>query len=228
MSGFHVGADVVELIFRDPVLDDNDRPVLDAAGRPTFTERVVPKTGAKFTIDTVTESGTLPPVAVYSAKCALQPDADALALTTKDAIRHDGKVFEMSADARVKVTLIDRIPHHVRAFCSREEPVASIAERVTITARGGQDDDGRRLPDGTPVDVLAFAVDAGNTAERYGASGTVEEADYTVVLPADAALRDGDWLTVRGRRCVARIQREFSQHPQRNQVIALAKYRGGG
>lgn len=223
-----IGSDTVELIFRDPVLDGDDQPVIDEFGRPTFVDRVVPKSNAKFTITGVSETDTIPPVAVYSAKCALQVDADAAALMAKDAVRHDGKVFEMSGDARTKYRLIDSIPDHVRVFCAREEPAPSIAEQVTIALRGGQDDDGRRLPDGPPILVTAFAVDAGNTAERYGAEGTIEEADFTVVLPIGIGLRDGDWITVRGKRCVARIQREFSQHVQRNQDIVLARFRGGG
>lgn len=226
MPAWIVGKDTVDLIFRDPVLDGTNHPTYEAdTGRPVYADRIVSKSDAKFTITGVTENGS---VATYSAKCALQVDADALALTAKDAIRHDGKVFEMSADARLKRTLLDGLDHHVRAFCSREEPVGSVAELVTITPRGGQDDDGRRQADGTPVDVEAIRVDAGNTAERYGAEGTTDEADFTVVLPLGSGVRDGDWITVRGRRCVARIQRQFSQHALRDQDVILAKFRGGG
>lgn len=225
MSGWHIGADTVDLIFRDPVLDAGQPTYDPATGRPVYTDRIVPKSGAKFTITGVTENGS---VATYSAKCALQVDADARALMAKDAIRHDGKVFEMSADARVKRTLLDGLDHHVRAFCSREEPVGSVAELVTITPRGGQDDDGHRLADGTPFDVEAIRVDPGNTAERYGAEGTVDEADFTVVLRLGSGVRDGDWIKVRGRQCVARIQRRFSQHAQRDQDVILARFRGGG
>lgn len=224
MGGFHIGADTVGLVFRDPVLDAGS-PTYDSNGRPVFADRVVPKTGAKFTITSITESGS---VVVYQAKCALQPDADAMALRSKDAVEHDGKVFELSGDARMKRTLIDGTEHHVRVVCTREESVSSIAERVTITPRGGQDDDGHRLPDGAPVEVEAIAVDPGNTAERYGAEGSTDEADFTVVLALGSGVRDGDWITVRGRRCVARIQREFSQHAQRDRDVVLARFRGGG
>lgn len=224
MAGFYVGADAVDLIFRDPVLDAGD-PTYDADGRPVYVDRVVPKTGAKFTITSITETGS---VVVYQAKCALQPDTDAKALTTKDAVGHDGKVFELSGNARTKRTLIDGIEHHVRVICTREESVRSIAELVTITPRGGQDDDGRRQPDGTPVEVEAIAVDAGNTAERYGAEGTLDEADFTVALEVGSGVADGDWITVRGRRCVARVRRVFSQHVGRTVDVVLARFRGGG
>lgn len=226
MAGFHIGADTVVLVFRDPVLDGDGHPTFDVAtGRPVYADRRVPKSGAKFTITGVTESGS---VATYSAKCALQPDDDAKALLSKDAVEHDAMVFELAGDARIKRTLIDGIEHHVRVFCTREEAVSSVTERVTIAPRGGQDDDGARLPDGVPFDVAAISVDAGNTAERYGADGTTDEADFTVVLPLGTGIRDGDWITVRGRRCVARIQRKFSQHADRNQDVVLARFRGGG
>lgn len=230
-----LGPDDVELIFRDPVLDGGGAQTYDGNGRPVYTDRVVAKSGAKFTIISVSETGNvgsnrglLPPVAVYSAKCALGVDADALALRKKDAIRHDGKVFELSGDALLKLTLIDKTPHHVRAVCSREELAARV-ERVVVTPRGGQDDYGRRLPDGVPFTVEALAIDAGNTAERYGARGTTEEVDFTVVLPLGVGVRDGDWLAFRGREGgVARVQREFSQHAERNQDVVLVRFVSGG
>lgn len=224
MPGWFIGRDTVTLVFRDPVLDDG-APVFDVDGRPTFADREVVKSGSKFTIDSVAEDDQ---AATYSARCALPVDADTTVLAAKDAIRFDGKLYEMAADARVKYTLIDAIPHHVRAFCTRAERVRSVAELVTITARGGQDDDGARLPDGTPTEWEAVAVDAGNTAERYGGQGTTIEADFTVVLPLGTGIRDGDWILVRGRQCVARIQREFSEHADRNQDVVLARFRGGG
>lgn len=226
MSALCLGRDTVVLIFRDPVLDGGGHQTYDPiTGRPAYTDRPVPKTGAKFTITSITENGS---VVVYSAKCALQPDADAQALTSKDAVEHDSKVFELSGDARVKRTLIDGVEHHVRVICTREETVGSIAELVTVTPRGGQDDNGARIPDGAPVDVVAVAVDVGNTAERYGAEGTLDEADFTVVLEVGSGVRDGDWITVRGRRCVARVRRVFSQHVDRNRDVVLARFRGGG
>lgn len=221
------GSDTVRLVFRDPVLDGED-PTFDDDGRPVFTDRLVEKNGAKFTITGVTESDAVPPVVMYAAKCALEVDVDSLALTTKDAIEHDGKIFELAGDARVKRTLIGGVAHHVRVFCTREERAPSVTERVTVTPRGGQDDDGRRLPDGVPFTVEAIAVDAGNTAERYGADGTTTEADFTVVLPLGIGVRDGDWITVRGRVGVARVQREFSQHADRNQDVILVRSRTGG
>lgn len=223
MPALCLGPDTVQLIFRDPL--DGE---FDADGRPVYTDRLVTKDGVKFTITGVSETSGVPPVAIYSAKCALDVDTDAMALTTKDAIEHDGKVYELSGDARVKKTLIDQTPHHVRVFCSREEQARSVAETVVWTPRGGQDDDGHRLADGAPAELVALAVDAGNTAARYGADGTTEEADFTVVLASGSGVGDDDWIRVRGRNCVARVQREFSQHAERNQDVILARYRGGG
>lgn len=222
-----LGPDTVTLIFRDPVLDGDGHQTYDDDGRPVYVDRPVTKSGAKFTITGVTLSGTAPPVTVYSAKCALEVDVDSIALLQKDAISHDGKTFELSGDARVKRTLIDKREHHVRVVCSREEP-AAVAELVRITKRGGQDDDGRRLPDGEPTIVEAIAVDAGNTAEKYGAAGTVDEADFTVVLPLGTGVADGDWIRVRGRECVARVQRDFSPQTLRNQDVVLARAISGG
>ena len=224
MAALWLGSDTVELVFRDPVLDGFDNPEYDPDNRPETVDRVVEKSGVKFTITGVTESDD---VTVYQAKCALPVDADTTALASKDAIRHDGLLFEMSGEARVKRTLIDGVAHHVRAVCSREAS-AGRGELVTVTPRGGQDDDGARLPDGAPFTVLALAVDPGNTAARYGAAGTVVEADFTVVLPLHCGVSDGDWITVRGRTCVAALQREFSQHAARDRDVVLARFRSGG
>lgn len=232
-----LGPDTVTLIFRDRVLDEDDQQTFGPDGRPVLVDRRVEKSGVKFTITKVDEDDSVtgtaaassqPPAVVYEAKCALPVDSDSTALAAKDAIEHDGKVFEMSGDARVKRTLIDKLPHHVRAFCTRIEQAASVTETVVVTPHGGQDDDGRRLPDGDPVQLVALSVEAGNTAARYGAEGTVEVADFTVVLAAGSTVSDGDWIRVRGRDCLARVQREFSQQADRNQVIVLAVSRTGG
>lgn len=226
MSALWLGADTVVLIVRDMALDGDGVPMFDIYDRPMYVDRRITKTDVKFTITSVTESESLPTIATYAATCALVVDEDTLALNRRDAIEHDGMVFEMAGDARMKRTLIDGEPHHVRAFCIRQE-YADTVEMVTIQPRGGQDDDGRRLPDGVPVDIPAGAVEPGNTAEKYGVEGATDEADFTVVLP-QGAIRDGDWVTVRGRKCVARVQRRFSQHPDRNEDVVLARFRSGG
>lgn len=231
-----LGPDTVTLIFRDRVLDDDDQQTYGADGRPVLVDRRVDKAGVKFTITKVDEDDSVtgtaassePPAVVYEAKCALPVDQDCMALAAKDAIEHDGKVFEMSGGARVKRTLIDQLPHHVRAFCTRVEQSGSVTETVVVTPRGGQDDDGRRLPDGDPVQLVALSVETGNTSARYGVQGTVEIADFTVVLATGSPVNDGDWIRVRGRDCLARVSREFSQHADRNQVIVLAQARTGG
>lgn len=227
-SPTRLGPDTVRLRFRDPVLDGGGFPVIGADGRPTHVDRVVEKVGVKFTLTGVSETSTVPPVAVYNAKAALPVDADALALKKTDAIEHAGAVYELAGDAKLKKTLLDGIDHHVRVFCTREEPAGSSAEQIVVTPRGGQDDDGRREPDGVPFPVLAIAVDAGNTAAQYGIEGTVDQADFTVVLPLGSGVRNDDWVTVRGRRGLARIQTEYSQHADRNQEVVTVRSRTGG
>lgn len=233
MAALLLGRDTVTLRFRDPVLDDAEQPTFDADGRPAYADRLVVKTGAKFTIDEVTtirSETDSDAVVVYRGRAALVPDVDSRALLAKDAIEHDGKVYELAGDALVKRTLIGGVEHHVRVRFSREERVAaSKGELVSFAVRGGQDDDGRRLPDGDPFDVLALAVDPGNTAERYGARGTVTEADFTIVVPLGVLDDAADyWVTVRGVRCTARVQRQFSEHPDQNRDVVLARSRTGG
>lgn len=226
MSALWLGSDTVVLIVRDPMLDGDGVPMFDDNRRPMYVDRRITKTDVKFTITSVTESESLPTIATYAATAALTVDADTLALNRRDAIEHDGMVYEMTGDARMKRTLIEGEPHHIRAFCARQE-YAGTVEMVTIQQRGGQDDDGVRLPDGAPVEAAALAVDPGNTAEKYGTDGATEEADFTVVMP-QGVIGDGDWITVRGRKCVARVQRRFSQHADRNEDVVLARFRSGG
>ncbi len=226
MSALWLGSDTVVLIVRDLALDEAGVPMFDDDDRPMYVDQRITKTDAKFTITSVTESESLPTIATYAATCALPVDADTLALNRRDAIEHEGMVFEMTGDARPKRTLIEGDVHHVRAFCARQE-YAGTVEMVTIQPRGGQDNDGHRLPDGVPFQTPAAAVDPGNTAEKYGVDGVTEEADFTVLLP-QGGIHDGDWITVRGRKCVARVQRRFSQHPDRNEDVVLARFRSGG
>jgi hypothetical protein len=226
MSALCLGSDAVTLVVRVPVVDADQRQIYDSDGRPVFADRRVPKTGAKFTIDSVSEAAD--GVVSYAARCALPVDDDTLALTTKDAVEFDGKLYECSGDARPKRTLIEGELHHVRAMCSREERARGVAERVTIIARGGQDDDGIRLSDGPPVEAEALSVDAGNTAAKYGADGTISAADFTVVLAPGSGVRDDDWIVVRGRHCTARVARVFSQHHQANVDVVLARSATGG
>lgn len=226
-----VGPDTCVLVIREPVLDGDGAQTYDGDGRPVYSDRRVTRTGQKVTINPtprISAATGVPPIAVYSGKAALTVDAETRALLKKDAIEFDGKLYEMTADALVKRTLIDSIEHHVRVFLSREEVAEFGVELVVHTPRGQQDDRGRRAPDGEPATLPALAVDAGNTQERYGVEGTVEEADFTVVLALGSGVRDGDWITVRGRRGLARVAREFSEHANRNQDVVLVRARSGG
>jgi hypothetical protein len=229
MRATPLGPDTVELIFRDPVLDDDDQPTYDENGHAVFTDRIVTKSAAKFTVFATTEPIVTggETIVVHQAKAALPVDADTRALHPKDAIRFDGETFEMTGEARLKKTL-DGFDNHVRVFCSREERSGQLGELVVIRSRGGQDDDGARLPDGPPRTVAALGVDTGNTAERYAAEGTAELAEFTVSLPLGTDIKDGDWIRVRGRDCIARVLLEFSQHADRDRIVVLAKSATGG
>ena len=76
--------------------------------------------------------------------------------------------------------------------------------------------------------VAALSVQAGNTAAQYGAAGTVDVAAFTVTLPLGTVISDGDWITVRGRKCLARIVIEFSQHAPHDRIVVLATGATGG
>ena len=224
----YIGPDSVDLIFRDPA------PGVDDHGQPNTTDREVPGVGnCCVTVERATEAVGVAQnrdngmVIIYTVRAALPFDAVTTTLTATSAIRHDGRVYELSADAIPKRTLRGA-PDHVRVYATAEEATLERGELVTVTPKFGRDDSGQPLPDGTPFDVVARAVTPGNTAKRLGVSGEQEEADFTVVFDVAAAVKDGDAVTVRGRRGLARVSTFLEEWADRDTRVALVRVRTGG
>lgn len=220
MGIFDLGSDTVTLVRRTPVLDSAAAPVLDSRGIPATTETRIVKTACSLSQHPATEEIAGTQIAVIKAVGHLVVDADTEALTARDAIEYDGRLFEMQGPA-VRRDDLDGNPDHVRAEAVWAADV-SIGEKVTVIPAGGRDLDGNYTPAGQPVELIARAVTAGNQTRRFGASGSVVAADFTVVLDLDAPISDGDWIEVRGRTCRVLIGEQLSQWQARNQLVVLA------
>lgn len=224
----YIGPDTVDLIFRDPA------PGVDANGQPNRVDREVQGiTNCSVTVERATEvigvaANTDNGMVIrYTARAMLPFDLITPLLKSTDAIRHDGRVYELEADAIPKRTLRGR-PDHVRVYAAAEVATLERGELVTVTPKFGRDDTGQPLPDGVPVEVIARAVTPGNTAKRWGVSGEQDEADFTVVFGINDPVKDGDAVTVRGRRGIARISTHLEQWADRDTKVALVRVRTGG
>lgn len=218
-----IGPDTVVLVFRDPAVG------FDTHGRPNATERTVTKPGCAFQFDRrpaedLDESGTV--TEIRRPTCRLPVDADTQALSTTDAIRFQGRTYEMQGPAIVRETM-DGVLDHVYVDVGDIFETGR-GERITITPNAGRDDDGNVIPPGPAFQVVAFDVQAGNTLTKFGPSGEVSEADFTIVLPVDTPLRDDDWVTVRGKMGRARIQLNLPQYAGRERIVALVYTKSGG
>ncbi|WP_431231526.1 hypothetical protein ACQ856_18360 [Mycolicibacterium psychrotolerans] len=224
----YIGPDGVDLIFRDPA------PGVDANGQPNTVDRevTVPE-NCSVQVKTATEAvgvavNTQNGMVIHYNMSAMLPFTDdTLALTSLCAIRHDGRVYELSADAIPKRTLRGA-PDHVRVYATCEVATLERGELVTITPKFGRDDHGQPLPDGAPFDVVARAVTPGNTAKTLGVSGEQDAADFTVVFDLATPLKDGDAVTVRGRRGIARVADYLEEWANRDTKVALVRVRTGG
>ncbi|MCT7372694.1 hypothetical protein [Mycolicibacterium llatzerense] len=215
-----LGDDTVELVIRD-----KDTATLDAWGRPTLTDRTVAKAGCSWQVTGGTEDLGGATIATLEARGMLPIDADTQALDSTAAVRHDGRLFELSIPG---VTMRDGFGRgsHVRVY-GRWADNVSLGELVTLVPAGRRHD-GIVDPDGAPVDLVARAVTPGDARIQFGGTGPTIAADYTVVLDLGAPVRDGDWLIVRGRECRVMFGRQESQWEERRQLVVLAQYRGGG
>ncbi|WP_237140124.1 hypothetical protein [Mycobacteroides abscessus] len=222
---FDPGPDTVTLVKRDPVTDAG-APVVDAWGRPTYTERRIPKGRCSWAEHPAFEDIAGTQVAVVNAVGHLIVDADTETLTARDAIEFGDRLFEMQGPGVRRVDLDGR-PSHVRAEARFCEDV-SLGEQVTIIAAGRRGDRGTVEPDGDPVTVIARAVLVGNQRQRFGDTGEVIAAAFTVVLDLDMQIRDNDWLIIRGRECRALVGVQLSQWADRNQLVVLAQSAKGG
>ncbi|WP_236741620.1 hypothetical protein [Mycobacteroides abscessus] len=222
---FDPGPDTVTLVKRDPVTDAG-APVVDAWGRPTYTERRIPKGRCSWAEHPAFEDIAGTQVAVVNAVGHLIVDADTETLTARDAVEFGDRLFEMQGPGVRRVDL-DGNPSHVRAEARFCEDV-SLGEQVTIIAAGRRGDRGTVEPDGDPVTVIARAVLVGNQRQRFGDTGEVIAAEFTVVLDLDMQIRDNDWLIIRGRECRALVGVQLSQWADRNQLVVLALSVKGG
>lgn len=215
-----LGDDTVELVVRD---EDPGTP--DQWGRPTLTDRTITKAGCSWQVTGGTEELGGATIATLEARGMLPVDADTEALDSTAAVRHDGRLFELTTPG---VTMHDGFGRasHVRVYARWADDV-SLGERVTVVAAGRRHD-GMVDPDGPPVELIARGVVVGDARIQFGGNGPTIAADYTVVLDLDAPIRDGDWLIVRGRECRAMVGRQESQWAERRQLVVLAQYRGGG
>lgn len=225
VSMFDPGPDTVTLVKRDPVTDAG-APVVDAWGRPTYTERRIPKGRCSWAEHPAFEDIAGTQVAVINAVGHLIVDADTETLTARDAVEFGDRLFEMQGPG-VRRDALDGNPSHVRAEARFCEDV-SLGEQVTIIAAGRRGDRGTVEPDGDPVTVIARAVLVGNQRQRFGDTGEVIAAAFTVVLDLDVQIRDNDWLIIRGRECRALVGVQLSQWADRNQLVVLAQSAKGG
>lgn len=225
VSMFDPGPDTVTLVKRDPVTDAG-APVVDAWGRPTYTERRIPKGRCSWAEHPAFEDIAGTQVAVINAVGHLIVDADTETLTARDAVEFGDRLFEMQGPG-VRRDALDGNPSHVRAEARFCEDV-SLGEQVTIIAAGRRGDRGTVEPDGEPVTVIARAVLVGNQRQRFGDTGEVIAAAFTVVLDLDTQIRDRDWLIIRGRECRALVGVQLSQWADRNQLVVLAQSAKGG
>ncbi|WP_235630995.1 hypothetical protein [Mycobacteroides abscessus] len=222
---FDPGPDTVTLVKRDPVTDAG-APVVDTWGRPTYTERRIPKDRCSWAEHPAFEDIAGTQVAVVNAVGHLIVDADTETLTARDAVEFGDRLFEMQGPG-VRRNDLDGRPSHVRAEARFCEDV-SLGEQVTIIAAGRRGDRGTVEPDGDPVTVIARAVLVGNQRQRFGDTGEVIAAEFTVVLDLDMQIRDRDWLIIRGRECRALVGVQLSQWADRNQLVVLAQSVKGG
>ncbi|SIJ31544.1 Uncharacterised protein [Mycobacteroides abscessus subsp. bolletii] len=225
VSMFDPGPDTVTLVKRDPVTDAG-APVVDAWGRPTYTERRIPKGRCSWAEHPAFEDIAGTQVAVVNAVGHLIVDTDTETLTARDAVEFGDRLFEMQGPG-VRRNDLDGRPSHVRAEARFCEDV-SLGEQVTIIAAGRRGDRGTVEPDGDPVTVIARAVLVGNQRQRFGDTGEVIAAEFTVVLDLDMQIRDNDWLIIRGRECRALVGVQLSQWADRNQLVVLALSVKGG
>jgi hypothetical protein len=226
---FKLGPDTVELIKREPTGE-----VVD--GRPVYTETVTEMTDVcaseitgreeiSRTAFGLTAGST---IAVLDLDCHLYVTAEALALDAGDAIRHRGRLFELQTPA-VQHDDANGTPSHVRALGRwAGEAGETTRESVTIIPAGRRHDDGTYEADGAPFDVLARAVVPGNQAQRFGGGAEQIEAAFTVALDPDVAIRDGDWIIVRGLECRALVALSESEWAERRELVVLAQYAIGG
>lgn len=114
-----------------------------------------------------------------------------------------------------------------------------MTETVTITPTVGNDSNGDPITQGAPIELTPLEIAPGNMLRKYGAGGDLTDVEFTVYFPLrvnagdgyvdiDTVIRDGDEITVRGRRCTALTSIWRSQcGTSRGGAAVLARFRGG-
>jgi hypothetical protein len=97
-------------------------------------------------------------------------------------------------------------------------------ETVTVTPGGYEwDDDGNRVPAGTPTTLTPRAIAPGATALAYEAAGELDTVEYTIYLDLGAPIADDDAVTVRGKLCWARVREWRSPFTGRGGLEVLCR-----
>jgi hypothetical protein len=232
----YIGADTVVLRLRtlDGTFDDNNQA--------NTTERLVTKTNCQVTVQdgsavvnaAAGASGGLGAadapdgsVEIFAISAVLPVDADTTALSGDDGIDWGGITYEINRRGTVAYSYRGR-PDHVRIFATWQGFTARSAEQVIITPKGNRDATGQPSPGGAPRQAVASCVTAGNTTRRYGIVGDEDEADFTVALPIDDPVKDGDLVLVRGKYGLARVASQFNRWPaQMARVVTVRSIQGG-
>jgi hypothetical protein len=215
-----LGPDTVELIKRDPVPGE-----LDAWRRPQVVDRLLTRDRCAVHVADGTEELAGAIIAVLRARVMLPIDADTRGLTNLDAMRINGRVYELTSPGLVKTSLSGQ-ESHVRAVGTWAGDV-SLGEEVVIVPAGRRLDTGYFTDDGDPVPYIAKAVILGNATRRFGATGELVSADFTVILDLDAPIAEGDWIIVRGVECRVSVGRQESQWQERRELVVTAQHRAG-
>lgn len=232
----YIGPDAVDIVFRDPA------PGVDPNLQLAWVDRIVPKTNCSVTVGDGTsvtnfadgasagvaaadaDDGS---VAVYVIKACLPVDDDTTAIDGNTALRFDGLVYEINRDATTKYTYRG-VPDHVRVWGTAQYFTTKSSELVTVVPRQNRDATGEPQPDGTPRDVMSWAVNPGNTTRRFGIAGDEDEADFTVAMPLSDPIKDNDGMIVRGRYGLVRLSKQINRWQGRTMQMCTVRTVQGG
>lgn len=106
------------------------------------------------------------------------------------------------------------------------------AETVEVRSASGFDSNGDPVAAGPAVVLAPLEIAPGNTARIVGDDGALDAAEFTLYfglrvrvdgqwVAADTVIRDDYAVTVRGRKCLARVQKWSSGG--RGGVVVLCK-----
>jgi len=98
-----------------------------------------------------------------------------------------------------------------------------VTETVTVTPQSGYDTDGNPVGGGSPVEVSTLGIAPGNSELRYGTGGDLDDVQFTVYLELGSPITDDDQITVRGKKCRARVQEWRSPRTNRGGLVVLAR-----